>query len=85
MLENDLVLTRFLDARGATLTEDEVALLDRLLDLADNELWDLIAGRAGAGRSGGCARWSSQLRGVTHAAVPHDRSHQSRRPSGAGV
>lgn len=46
MLENDLVLTRFLDARGTALTEPEVVLLDRLLDLPDNELWDLIAGRA---------------------------------------
>ncbi len=45
MLENDLVLTRFLDLRGARLTEDEVAMLDRLLDLADNDLWDLISGR----------------------------------------
>jgi len=45
MLENDLVLTRFLDVRGRSLTEDEVAMLDRLLDLSDNELWDLIAGR----------------------------------------
>ena len=46
MLENDLVLERFLDARGAAITEDEVAMLDRLLDLTDNDLWDLIAGRA---------------------------------------
>ena len=45
MLENDLVLSRFLAARGAQLTEDEIAMLDRLLDLPDNELWDLIAGR----------------------------------------
>jgi antitoxin CptB len=45
MLENDLVLTRFLDGRGRMLSEDEVAMLDRLLDLSDNELWDLIAGR----------------------------------------
>ncbi len=45
MLENDLLLTRFLDARGAVMTEDEVAMLDRLLDLSDNELWDLISGR----------------------------------------
>ena len=45
MLENDLVLTRFLDTRGAAMTEDEVAMLDRLLDMSDNELWDLIAGR----------------------------------------
>jgi antitoxin CptB len=45
MLENDLVLTRFLDVRGPLLTENDVAMLDRLLDLSDNELWDLIAGR----------------------------------------
>ncbi|MEO8344477.1 MAG: succinate dehydrogenase assembly factor 2 [Betaproteobacteria bacterium] len=45
MLENDLMLTRFLDARGDEVTEAEVAMLDCLLDLSDNELWDLIAGR----------------------------------------
>jgi antitoxin CptB len=45
MLENDLVLTRFLDAQGATLAEADVAILDRLLDLPDNDLWDLISGR----------------------------------------
>jgi antitoxin CptB len=46
VLENDLILARFLDARGATMEADEVAALDRLLDLADDELWDLLAGRA---------------------------------------
>ena len=46
MLENDLILTRFLDARGEAISEDEVAALDRLLDLTDNELWDLLSGRA---------------------------------------
>ena len=45
MLENDLVLARFLAARGPDMTEQEVAMLDRLLDLPDNELWDVIAGR----------------------------------------
>ncbi len=45
MLENDLVLTRFLDQRGAGIGEDEVAMLDRLLDLPDTELWDLLSGR----------------------------------------
>ena len=45
MLENDLVLERFLALRGDALTEDEIGMLDRLLDLPDNELWDLIAGR----------------------------------------
>ena len=46
LLENDLILARFLDARGATLNMHEVAALNALLDLADNELWDLLAGRA---------------------------------------
>jgi antitoxin CptB len=46
MLENDLILVRFLDARGEAMTGDDVAALDRLLDLSDNELWDLLAGRA---------------------------------------
>ena len=46
LLENDLILARFLDARGATMTVDEIAALDRLLDLADNELWDMLAGCA---------------------------------------
>jgi len=49
MLENDLVLERFLAARGSSLTDDEVAALDRLLDMPDNELWDLIAGRTETG------------------------------------
>ena len=46
LLENDLILSRFLDAKGSSLTDDDVAMLDKVLDLADNELWDLIAGRA---------------------------------------
>jgi len=45
MLENDLILTRFLDVRGAGITNQEVVALDRLLGLSDNELWDLLAGR----------------------------------------
>ena len=45
MLENDLILARFLDARGDALTDGELAALDRLLELSDNELWDLLSGR----------------------------------------
>ena len=48
MLENDIVLERFLASRGAAITDQEVAMLDRLLDLTDNDLWDLIAGRVEA-------------------------------------
>jgi antitoxin CptB len=49
MLENDLVLERYLASRGAAITDDEVAMLDVLLDLTDNDLWDLIAGRSEPG------------------------------------
>lgn len=42
LLENDLIITRFLDSQEARLTDLEVAGLDELLDLGDNELLDLI-------------------------------------------
>jgi antitoxin CptB len=45
MLENDLILTRFLDARGDAISEPEIVGLYRLLDLSDSELWDLLSGR----------------------------------------
>jgi antitoxin CptB len=48
MLENDLVLSRFLDASADTLTEDDIANLDELLNMTDNALWDLVTGRAEA-------------------------------------
>jgi len=52
MLENDLLLTRFLDARGAAIAEDEVAMLDTLLALSDCDLWDLLSGRTEPGDDG---------------------------------
>ncbi|GAA4014922.1 succinate dehydrogenase assembly factor 2 [Actimicrobium antarcticum] len=45
LLENDLILTRFLDAHEATLSDDEVDALTRLLDLSDNDLMDLMLAR----------------------------------------
>ena len=45
LLENDLLLTRFLDAHEADLSDDDVDALTRLLDLADNPLLDLILAR----------------------------------------
>ena len=45
LLENDLILTRFLDAHEEALTDEEVDALTRLLDLADNPLMDLLLGR----------------------------------------
>jgi antitoxin CptB len=45
LLENDLILARFLEARGERMTESEVEGFERLLDLPDGELWDLLSGR----------------------------------------
>ena len=45
LLENDLVLTRFLDKHEDTLSDEDVDALTRLLDLADNPLLDLILAR----------------------------------------
>jgi antitoxin CptB len=44
-LENDLILERFLDARGDAISEQELGGLDRVLALGDDELWDLLSGR----------------------------------------
>ena len=45
MLENDLILTRFLDSRGDLITEAELAALDSILQLNDNDLWEMLSGR----------------------------------------
>ncbi len=45
LLENDLILTRFLDAHEAHLTEEEVDALTRLLTLPDNDLMNLLLGQ----------------------------------------
>ena len=45
LLENDLVLQRFFDRHEASLSDDEVAGLDELLALTDNDLLDLVLGR----------------------------------------
>lgn len=42
LLENDLILTRFLDAHEESLTDDEVDAFSRLMELSDNTLMDLI-------------------------------------------
>ncbi len=46
LLENDLVLTRFLDLHEEALTDEQVGGLDELLELSDNSLMDLILERA---------------------------------------
>jgi antitoxin CptB len=45
LLENDLLLTRFLDAFDQNVSEDFVFGLDQLLNLSDNELLDLVLAR----------------------------------------
>ena len=54
--------------------------LDRLLDLPDNELWDLIAGRAGAGRSRVAVHWSRAAHGARW--QPRRTSKSRQRPIG---
>jgi antitoxin CptB len=45
LLENDLILTRFLDRHEESLSDDDVGALTQLLELSDNELMDLILAR----------------------------------------
>jgi antitoxin CptB len=45
LLENDLILTRFLDAHESDLTDTDVDALTRLLDQSDNALMDLFLAR----------------------------------------
>ena len=45
LLENDLVLTRFLDRFEDQLSDDDVGALTLLLERSDNELMDLILAR----------------------------------------
>ena len=46
LLENDLIITRFLDAHEETLTDEEVDAFTRLMELADNDLMNLLLARA---------------------------------------
>jgi len=45
LLENDLIISRFLDAHETTLTDEEVDAFSRLMELADNELMELLMSR----------------------------------------
>ena len=45
MLENDLIITRFLDAHETSMTDGDVVALTALLELSDNDLLDLLLGR----------------------------------------
>lgn len=49
LLELDIVLGRFVEAHYAGLDEREKQAFEVLLDMPDNSLWDMIAGRAERG------------------------------------
>lgn len=45
LLENDLILTKYLDLHQSELTDVEVGALTQLFEIGDNELLDLLLGR----------------------------------------
>ncbi len=45
LLENDLIITRYLDAYWNELTNVDIYSLDQLLSIEDNDLLDLFLGR----------------------------------------
>ena len=49
LLELDIVLGRFIEAHYAELDDAEKQAFEELLDMPDNPLWDMIAGRAERG------------------------------------
>jgi antitoxin CptB len=54
LLENDIILSRYLDANEQGMTDEEVEALDQLLDLSDPQLLDLILQREEPGGSLDC-------------------------------
>ncbi|MFA5490310.1 MAG: succinate dehydrogenase assembly factor 2 [Candidimonas sp.] len=45
LLENDLIITRFLDAHELELTDNDVAALSLLFEMGDNDLLDVLLAR----------------------------------------
>ena len=52
LLENDLVLERFLEVHGTKLSAGQLEAFNKLLDLEDKQIWDLVSGRREAGDPG---------------------------------
>ncbi|HRI17365.1 MAG TPA: succinate dehydrogenase assembly factor 2 [Burkholderiaceae bacterium] len=48
LLENDLIIERFFARHAATLTDAQARGLQALMELADNDLMDLLLGRSEA-------------------------------------
>ena len=49
LLENELVLERFLHAHGALLEGERLSAFKILLDYSDDRLWSLVSGRSECG------------------------------------
>ncbi len=45
LLENDLIITRFLDRYESDLTDEDVSALSLLFEMGDNELLDVLLDR----------------------------------------
>ncbi|AUL46754.1 hypothetical protein BBB39_06985 [Bordetella trematum] len=45
LLENDLIITRYLDAYELQLTDEDVSVLTQLFEMGDNDLLDLLLAR----------------------------------------
>ncbi|AOB27812.1 MULTISPECIES: succinate dehydrogenase assembly factor 2 [Bordetella] len=45
LLENDIIITRYLDAYEDQLTDEDVTALTQLFELGDNDLLDLLLAR----------------------------------------
>jgi antitoxin CptB len=46
LLENDLIITKYLDAYESQLTDADVAALTQLFEVGDNDLLDLLLARS---------------------------------------
>jgi len=46
LLENDLIITKYLDAYERQLTQEDVSALTQLFEMGDNELLDVLLSRA---------------------------------------
>jgi succinate dehydrogenase flavin-adding protein (antitoxin of CptAB toxin-antitoxin module) len=46
LLELELILTRFLETKSETLSQEEIGIFDEVLRLSDNDFLDLLMGRA---------------------------------------
>ena len=55
LLENDLVLEKFLERHGDALNGEQLEALNGLLSLDDNTLWEILSGRREPGVGAGSA------------------------------